>query len=261
MGKAMRNKKLGQNFLLDKNILNKELKNANVLDSEIVLEIGGGKGVLTEVLLKKAKKVICIEIDKKLVLHLKEMFENEIKLGKLELIEGDCLKVKIPYFDKCVANIPYSLSSPLIFHLLKFKKPLYLMMQKEFAERLFTGKGERSYSALSAVCSIYFEGKICFIVSKHVFRPKPKVDSAFVYLCPKEKIIVKKEDEKEFIDFLHKIFCHKKQNLKKNILATGICSKEEIEKIQDDFDLSKKVYHCDVEEIYEIYKKIKKNKN
>ncbi|RLG14449.1 MAG: ribosomal RNA small subunit methyltransferase A [Candidatus Nanohalarchaeota archaeon] len=250
------NKKLGQNFLLDKNIVNKELKAANVSKTDVILEIGGGKGMLTEALLKKAKKAICIEIDKELVLHLKSRFSDEIKSKKLELIEGDCLKAEIPFFDKCISNIPYSISSPLIFHLLKFKKPLCLMMQKEFAERLFAKKGERSYSALSAVCSIYFAVKIRFIVSKNVFRPKPKVDSAFVELLPKEKLFVKKQDEKEFVEFLHKIFCHKKQNMRKNIHLTGICSKERLEKIQEEFDLSRKVYQFTAEEIYEIYKKL-----
>ena len=253
----MMNKKLGQNFLFDKNIVNKEIKSANIIDSEIILEIGGGKGILTSALLKKAKKVICIEIDNNLFYYLKNIFSDEIKSKKLKLIKGDCLKIKIPFFDRCISNIPYSISSPLIFYLIKFKKPLYFMMQKEFAERLLAKKKEHSYSALGAVCSIYYNVKICFIVSKNVFNPKPKVDSAFVELIPKKKFFKeKKQDEKKFLKFIHNIFCHKKQNIKKIILSTGICSKEKIEERGKEFDLSKKVYQYDAKEIYEIYKKL-----
>ncbi|MCK5476363.1 MAG: ribosomal RNA small subunit methyltransferase A [Candidatus Aenigmarchaeota archaeon] len=249
-------KQLGQNFLIDNNIINKEIKRADVLESQIILEIGGGKGILTEALLQKAKKVICIELDKELFVHLKKKFQKQIQAKKLQLIQGDCLDVQIPYFDKCVANIPYSISSPLIFRLLKFKKPMYFMVQKEFAQRLFTKRGDKNYSSLGAVCSIYFDGHICFNVSKNVFRPVPKTDSAFVKLIPKEKIILSKKDEKKFISFLRHIFCHKKQNIKKTILNTGLFSKEKIEKIENEFTMTMKTYKFSAEEIYEIYKRL-----
>ena len=123
-------KSFGQHILIDKNILRGIIERSAVRSTDIVLEVGPGTGNLTALLLEKAKKVVAVEVDKRMIGELNKRFtKNE----KLELIEGDVLKQKLPFFDLCVANIPYQISSPLVFKLLAHR-PIFrcavLMFQR-----------------------------------------------------------------------------------------------------------------------------------
>ena len=182
-------KKFGQNFLTDKNLLSALVKDANVNQDEYVLEIGVGAGALTEVLVNVAKKVVGFEIDKQLCEFLQEKFSNK---NNIELVFLDALKTKTEIIDdmfdgnyRIVANIPYYITSPLIFKFLEGSKKCVsqaLMVQKEVAQRICALPNTENYGAMSVVCQHFNKCKILRVISKKMFRPMPKVDSAFIML-------------------------------------------------------------------------------
>lgn len=173
-------KRRGQNFLTDDRVADREVGYAEISTSDIVLEIGPGLGVLTERLIPRARKVIGIESDPGLCRYLRQRFGES-----LELIEGDALKIVFPSFSKLVSNIPYGISSPLIFKLLDHRfETAVIMIQKEFAERLVARPNTDGYSRLTV--NAYYRAR-CEIL-EHVpssrFWPEPEVDSSIVRLYP-----------------------------------------------------------------------------
>lgn len=188
-------KGLGQNFLIDKNILEKIINTADIKPAETVLEVGPGIGTLTQELAKKAKRVVAIEKDETMVEVLKETLAE---YKNVEVINEDILKYepKISSY-KVVANIPYYLTSPLIRKFLETKnqpEEIILMMQKEVAQRICAKPGEMSLLAVSV--QFYAEPKIISYVSKNCFYPAPKIDSAIIKITPHK--------HREFVD--HELF-------------------------------------------------------
>ncbi|MCX6723563.1 MAG: 16S rRNA (adenine(1518)-N(6)/adenine(1519)-N(6))-dimethyltransferase RsmA [Candidatus Staskawiczbacteria bacterium] len=176
-------KGLGQNFLIDKNVLEKIIESAEIKPSDVVLEVGPGIGTLTQKLAERAGKVIAIEKDKKMIEVLKETMSG---LKNVEVINADVLshKLKVTSY-KVVANIPYYLTSPLIRKFLEEKNPpqeIVLMVQKEVAKRICS-KPPRM-SLLSVSVQFYAQPKIISYVSKNCFLPAPKVDSAIIKIVP-----------------------------------------------------------------------------
>ena len=195
---AKPNKLMGQNFLRDKNVLNKIIATANLTKDDCVLEVGPGLGVLTRELAKYAGQVIAVEKDKNLAIQLKEEFKNN---KNAEIIEDDILEFlktsaqdgsasggknyKLQTTYKVVANIPYYLTSHLIRLLLESKTPpteIILLIQKEVAKRICARPPEMSLLAVSV--QFYADVKIIASVSKKAFRPQPKVDSAIIRITP-----------------------------------------------------------------------------
>ncbi|MFH2106724.1 MAG: 16S rRNA (adenine(1518)-N(6)/adenine(1519)-N(6))-dimethyltransferase RsmA [Candidatus Micrarchaeota archaeon] len=175
----MLKKSLGQNFLQDHNILRKEVSLADVA-GKIVLEIGPGDGRLTEKILdKKPKKLIVVEKDTQFIELLIETFPD------VEVVEADFLEYEMPKVDVVFGNIPYYISSPIIFKLkdYQFDKAV-LMVQKEFAEKMVAKPNESNYGRLSVTSQIFFKVKLIQTVPAHLFVPKPKVDSAIIVLEP-----------------------------------------------------------------------------
>jgi 18S rRNA (adenine1779-N6/adenine1780-N6)-dimethyltransferase len=153
-----------------------------------VLEIGPGTGNLTHLLLQKAKKVIAIEIDPRMVAELTKRFKYSEFSHKFELIQGDILTTELPFFDLCVANIPYQISSPLVFKLLAHR-PIFrcavLMFQKEFAMRLIAKPDNELYCRLSVNVQLLARVDHLMKISKNNFRPPPKVESSIVRIEPR----------------------------------------------------------------------------
>lgn len=176
-----------QNFLINGKIADFIVEAAELNDGDTVLEIGPGRGILTGRLLKKAK-VVAIEVDRELCETLELIFPDEIEAGRLNLICGDALKVKFPKFTKVVANIPYHISSPLIFKILKhnFESGI-LMLQYEFAERLCAVPGSKKYGRLSVMMYYHGEARIIKRVKRGNFRPIPRVDSAVVQIIRRDR--------------------------------------------------------------------------
>lgn len=174
----------GQHFLFDPNILNKIVDCSGVTDEDTVVEIGPGLGRLTGILSERVKKVIAIEFDKRLI----ERLEDELADRKnVEIVQCDALK--FPYEDikgnfRVVANIPYYITTPIIFKLLEYKEKMpsmTLLMQKEVAKRITAAPGSKEYGVLSITTQLYTEPVLKFSVSKKAFSPPPKVDSAVLH--------------------------------------------------------------------------------
>jgi len=180
-------KKLGQNFLIDKNINEKIIEAASINKDDVVIEIGPGLGNLTQLLCKEAKKVISIEIDK----DFKKIHEDILNYDNLEIIYDDFMEINLnkilePYDKKeikVVANLPYYITTPIIMKLLEEKYPInkiVVMIQKEVAERFASTPGGKEYGAITLTINYYSETHYAFTVSPEVFIPKPKVSSAVV---------------------------------------------------------------------------------
>lgn len=172
------NKSYGQHILINSHILNEMVTKSAIRPTDVVLEIGPGTGNLTALLLERAKKVIAIEIDPRMVAELSKRFKYSENANKFVLIPGDVLQVELPFFDVCVANIPYQISSPLVFKLLA-QKPMFrcavLMFQKEFAQRLIAKPGSDLYCRLSVNVQLLAKVNHLIKVGKNNFKPPPKV--------------------------------------------------------------------------------------
>jgi len=233
-------KRLGQNFLTSKSIVSLIVRSAEVGIMDTVLEIGPGKGILTEELLKYADKVIAVEKDNELIDFLKDKFKKEIANKKLELIYGDALEfdpnlyiTKGSY--KIVANIPYYITSRLLKTFLELRtqpEKIVLLIQKEVADRITAKehKGQRKESILSISVKAYGTPKLIKKIPAMFFNPKPKVDSAVILIngiSKKNFLGREKTDEKKFFELVKKGFSSKRKLLKNNLglKDTGCLSK------------------------------------
>ena len=182
-------KSLGQNFLQDHNILRKEAELAKV-EGKTVLEVGPGDGRLTEKLLAhNPKRLIVIEKDTRFSELLKEKFGE-----KIEVKNADFLETNFSEVDVIVGNIPYNITSLIIFKIAKMRfERAILMVQKEFAEKMVAKPNESNYGRLSVTAQLAFKVKLVQTVSAHLFIPKPKVDSAIIIL--EKNIRISEEDE------------------------------------------------------------------
>jgi 16S rRNA (adenine1518-N6/adenine1519-N6)-dimethyltransferase len=186
--KAAPFKRLGQNFLVDEFVLRKIVESADLQSNDVVLEIGPGIGTLTQELVKRVKKVIAVEKDRKMVEILKETLKD---FKNVEVIQGDILKIKnlklkIKNY-RVVANLPYYIVSPVIRKFLESKnqpKEMILMVQKEVAQRICAKPPDVNLLAVSV--QFYAKPEILFYVSKNSFWPSPKVDSALIKITSKK---------------------------------------------------------------------------
>lgn len=218
----IRSKKyMGQNFLIDENILDKIIEAADINQDDTILEIGPGLGTLTIALAKKAKQVIAIEKDNVLCQALEKILKDQ-KISNVELINGDILKIsdfKIKNY-KLVANIPYYLTSPLIRKFLETSNrpsEIILMIQKEVAQRI-TAKPPKM-SILSVAVQFYAEPKIIDYVAKTSFYPVPKVDSAIIKITPRPNVgrATSYINTEKFFELVKRGFSAKRKMLKNNL--------------------------------------------
>lgn len=210
-------KSRGQNFLIDENIARKQVEYADLKSGETVLEIGPGLGILTELLVETGAGVIAVEKDRKLCDYLRERF-GDLPGDRFKLIQGDALKADLGSFDKVVSNLPYNISSPITFSLLKrdFKLAI-LMYQREFGERMCAKAGDKAYSRLSV--SVYYRAE-CELLRKvpsSAFHPRPKVDSVLMKLVPREPTF-KVEDEALFLKTVEVLFSHRRKSIGKSLV-------------------------------------------
>lgn len=258
---------LGQNFLIDENKRNQIIDFANLSSEDTVLEIGPGIGTLSLEIAKKAKKLVCIEQDKKVAGILSRRIE-ENSIDNVEIINDDALKVDFPSFDKIVSNLPYQISSPVTFKLLEYPFEMgILMYQREFAERMYADVGTKNYSRLSAM--LHFKVNVDFLmkVPSECFIPKPKIDSSVVKLTPNNtfredeeifdnyKKVCKalfqhknKKAENSLINSRHEIGYSDKKKLKNNLKSINSTKLENL--------LDKRVINLSPEEILELTKEI-----
>ncbi|MEA3457625.1 MAG: 16S rRNA (adenine(1518)-N(6)/adenine(1519)-N(6))-dimethyltransferase RsmA [Candidatus Thermoplasmatota archaeon] len=220
-------KKLGQNFLIDEDVAKREIKYCNITKDDVVLEIGPGKGVLTALLARRARKVIAVEIDKRFIDDLKKNLPKNVLL-----ICADVLKVDfktLPKFNKIVSNLPYQISSPITFKLLEYDfSQAILIYQKEFADRMVAKVGSKNYSRLSV--GIYYTARceIVETVPKTCFDPQPKVESCIVNLLPRTSHPFSVSNENFFFELTRELFNHRRKKIKNILQKTYGVDCEEI---------------------------------
>ncbi|XP_013400483.1 probable dimethyladenosine transferase [Lingula anatina] len=179
---------LGQHILKNPLIITSMVEKSALRPTDVVLEVGPGTGNMTVKLLEKSKKVIACEIDPRMAAELQKRVQCTPLSSKLQVVVGDVLKTDLPYFDVCVANLPYQISSPFVFKLLlhrPFFRCAILMFQREFAQRLVAKPGDKLYCRLSINTQLLARVDHLIKVGKNNFRPPPKVESSVVRIEPK----------------------------------------------------------------------------
>ncbi|KAK9845177.1 hypothetical protein WJX84_003585 [Apatococcus fuscideae] len=178
----------GQHILKNPMVVQSIVDKAGIKSTDTVLEIGPGTGNLTMRLLEKAKKVIAVEVDPRMVLELQRRVQETPYAASLQVIQGDVMKSELPYFDICVANIPYQISSPLVFKLLTMSsnfRAAIIMFQHEFAMRLVAQRDDKLYSRLAVNTQLLARVHHLLKVGRNNFRPPPQVDSSVVRIEPR----------------------------------------------------------------------------
>lgn len=181
-------KEFGQHILKNPLVVTTIVEKASLRPTDVVLEVGPGTGNMTMKILEKAKTVLACEIDRRLVGELEKRVQNTPHRSKLKILQGDVLKTNLPFFDICVANLPYQISSPFVFKLLEhrpFFRCAILMFQREFAHRLVAKPGDKLYCRLSVNCQFLARVDLIMKVGRNNFRPPPKVESNVVRIEPR----------------------------------------------------------------------------
>lgn len=220
-------KHFGQNFLVDKNILEKIVTEAGIDPETDVIEIGPGVGALTEYLLSRARRLLAYEIDKDLIPILKKNFSGD---ARFILLHQDILDAKVdedierflPESKKLVvvANLPYYITTPILMRFLETSKivtKMVFMMQSEVADRVTSRPSTKDYNALSVIINYRAETRILFPVPRSVFIPHPNVDSAVVEIRVRDHFPEKPADESRFFRFVHECFVQRRKTLVNNL--------------------------------------------
>ncbi|MFC4403566.1 16S rRNA (adenine(1518)-N(6)/adenine(1519)-N(6))-dimethyltransferase RsmA [Gracilibacillus xinjiangensis] len=238
-------KSLGQNFLVDVNILKNIMHLAGITKEVNTIEIGPGIGALTEQLAIHSDQVMAFEIDQRLIPILDETLASydNIKIVNQDILKADIRELCSELFTdrkeiKVVANLPYYITTPILMQLLMAKLPLSsitVMIQREVAERMAAVRNTKEYGSLSIAIQYYTEASIGMIVPKTVFMPQPRVDSAVLHLSMRDQPPVKLNDEPFFFDLVQASFQQRRKTLRNNLIRhfKDVLSKETIEETFD----------------------------
>jgi 16S rRNA (adenine1518-N6/adenine1519-N6)-dimethyltransferase len=223
-------KRFGQNFLRDRQVVDRILAAAALTPADRVFEIGPGLGVLTERLLKVAQQVVIVEIDRDLAATWQEREERNLRVvsGDVLALDWDALLPETGW--KLVANLPYNISSQVVFRMIEQRhrfSSLVLMFQKEVGDRLCAGPGSRDYGALSIFCQLWFDIERVVKVPPQAFTPAPKVDSVVLKFTPLPQARVAIDDEQQFKRVVKSAFAQRRKTLR-NTLKTGGFNSDEI---------------------------------
>ena len=209
-----------QHFLVDDRVLDRLPGYLpDDADTNHVVEIGGGTGGLTDRLLPVADRVTVVERDPDLAAFLREEFAAEIEAGTLTVVAGDALEVDLPAFTASVSNLPYGVSSEIAFRLLPVGRPLVLMFQAEFAERMAAAPGSDEYGRLSVTAGHYADIEIVETVPKEAFSPPPAVESAVVRATPRTPDYEVPDDE-PFMALVRAVFTQRRKTMRNAIRNT-----------------------------------------
>jgi len=233
-------KSLGQNFLVDRNIIDKIIRCADIGPQDNVLEIGPGRGALTELLAQRAGRLVLVEYDHLLAAGLAERYRDE---PRVTVVDADILAVDLAAVLgdansgwKVVANLPYNISSPVLFRLLEYRalfSRLVLMLQKEVGERLVASAGCADYGVTTLLLGLWFDMRREFIVPPRCFHPSPKVDSVVVSFVPLAEPRAEVGSEETFRRVVKGSFGMRRKTLSNCLKAAGLAAPEELSRILD----------------------------
>ena len=225
-------KRFGQNFLVDHRIINQIISTISPKNDDIIVEIGPGKGAITFPLLEYLDHLSVIEIDRDLV----SMLELEGQ-EKLTIYQSDALTFDFSQISnkiRVIGNLPYNISSPLLFYLLDYRDQIIdmtFMLQKEVVDRIVAPPGNKTYGRLSVMMQAFYEVELMFVVPKESFEPQPKIESAILYLKTKEQPLVK--NSKPLEEIVKLAFSQRRKTLKN-------CLKSVLNQSQTEIDLSQR---------------------
>lgn len=258
--KIQANKSLGQNFLVDDNVIDEIIRCSNIDKKDLIIEIGPGLGVLTNRLLQESNNVMAVELDKRMVSILQDRFKLNINgqtESKLEIINEDILKINLNQLIaekkskneirqvKIVANLPYYISTPIIMKLLENRldiDEIIVMVQKEVAERLTAKTGTRLAGAITYAVEYYSEAESIIKVPKESFVPSPKVESEVIKLTVRKDKKIQVQDEKLLFDIISKSFMQRRKTLSNALLNNNIINnKDDVEKMWKKLGINEKV--------------------
>ena len=244
-------KKWGQNFLTDSNLLDRIVRTVEPQENDNFLEIGPGDGSLTELIFPKVKQMVVVEIDPLLIKHLSIRSD----LNGLHIIHGDILLQDIEDLPieepvRIVGNIPYNITSSIIFWLIEqldFWDDAFIMMQKEVAQRLTANIGTKEYSRISVVVGAYLDMEMCFKIPPDVFIPKPKVESAIIRFTKKSSPIVADNQYVKFNKIVKMAFSKRRKMLRNSLNDFDIPVS-----IQEEIDFTRRPETLSIEEFAKL---------
>ena len=211
-------KKFGQNFLVDRYFISKIINEINPKEESIILEIGPGKGAITEPILKKINHISVVEIDPDMIKILK----HKISTQNISILAEDVLSINDEFFkkfNKIIGNLPYYIATEIILKLTKIyssSSELYFMVQKEVAERITAKPSNKSFGRLSVMLQYYFDTELLFEIPPVAFSPRPKITSAFIRLIRKKRVSPKVIDKDSFEQIIKIAFSQKRKTIKNN---------------------------------------------
>ncbi len=258
--KIQANKSLGQNFLVNDNVIDEIIRGSNIDKQDLIIEIGPGLGVLTNRLLQESNNVVAVELDKRMVNILKDRFAQNINdqaESKLEIINEDILKINLNQLIaekrknqeikqvKIVANLPYYISTPIIMKLLENRldiDEIIVMVQKEVAERLTAKTGTRLAGAITYAVEYYSEATSLIKVPKESFVPSPKVESEVIKLKVRKDKKIHVENEKLLFNIISKSFMQRRKTLSNALLNNNIMkNKDDVKKMWTELGMDENV--------------------
>lgn len=248
------NKSLGQNFLIDDEVIDTIVNNANITKSDLIIEIGPGLGTLTSRLLEKAGQVVAIELDERMIHILKERFylyhnfefiqQDVLKVNLQEVIEQNKKQNQALTGVKIVANLPYYITTPIMMKLLEEKLPIEsitVMVQKEVADRLTATPGEKLAGAITYSVAYYAIAKEVLLVPNASFIPAPEVNSEVIQLTIRQTPPIAVKDEKLFFNIIKASFMQRRKTLLNGLTNGSIASKEMIKQCLQELNISENV--------------------
>lgn len=258
--KIQANKSLGQNFLVNDNVIDEIIRGSNIDKQDLIIEIGPGLGVLTNRLLQESNNVVAVELDKRMVNILKDRFAQNINdqaESKLEIINEDILKINLNQLIaekrknqeikqvKIVANLPYYISTPIIMKLLENRldiDEIIVMVQQEVAERLIAKTGTRLAGAITYAVEYYSEATSLIKVPKESFVPSPKVESEVIKLKVRKNEKIHVENEELLFNIISKSFMQRRKTLSNALLNNNIMkNKDDVKKMWTELGMDENV--------------------
>ncbi len=219
-------KSLGQNFLANPRVSRRIIDSCSLAPCERVIEIGPGRGALTDLLAPRVEEIIAVELDPVLAGLLRDRYSRQVHvhIDCADFLKWDVLRncVHPPY--KLIGNIPYYISSPVLERIFSCKEifsEIYLTVQKEFAQRIVAGGGSKQFGALSCFVQYYTEPKLMFNISRNSFFPVPKIDSCFLKLVVRRKPLLTKREEGTFFRITRSVFTQRRKMLR-NCLSSVV---------------------------------------